>query len=155
MEKKMKAKSIVIPSAVLLVVLSSAFSVAPVVAVTEKVRKEPFSMEVIPEIARIVGWMSSTYGEKETPRGIEWHLCGVAQFDVISIPTGECVGKGQDTFINHGLLVDGNEDVKMEENAVVNLLGPDMQGIEHRLKIIFVVQNGDVKVNVYIVPPLP
>jgi len=150
----MKTKSIVIPLAVLSVVLSFTFSVVPAQAVTEKVRKEPFEEVVIPGVAKIVGWMSWTYGEKVTPQGIKWHLSGLAQFDVIDLLTGECVGKGQDTFAQNGLLVDGNEDLKIEENAVVNLLGPGMQGIEYRIKIIFVMQNGDVKVNVYIVPPL-
>jgi len=145
----MKAKSMVIQTAVLLVVLASAFSAAPAQAVTEKVRKEPFYEEVIPGEMAADGWVSWTYGEKETPKGIKWHWSGVVQFDVIVLPSGEVVGKGCATFAQNGLW-DYVGDLKIEENVVVNIPGPGMQGIEYRVKMIFVMQNGDVKVDVYI-----
>ena len=139
--------------AVLLVVLASAFSVAPAQAVTEKVRKEYFYEEIVPGEMAIEGWMSWTYGETETPQGIRWHISGVAQFDLIDLITGAYVSQGasQYTFAQNGLGIDG-EDIKIEENVVVNVPGKDMQGIEYRLKIIFIVQNGDVKVDVYFEP---
>jgi len=146
----MKAKSMVIPLAVLLLVLAS--SVAP--AEAEGAEKVP--IVAYPWIAygypylRIEGWRIREYGEEETPQGIKWHLSILVQFDVIDERTGEYVGKGRHKFTYNGLRVDGQEDYMEEQNAVVNIPGPDMQGIERRKKILTVIVDGVIKVDVYI-----
>jgi len=75
----------------------------------------------------------------------------MVQFDVIDERTGEYVGKGRHIKVNNGLRVDGvDEDIKIEENAVVNIPGLDMQGIERRKKIVRVIVDGIIKLDVFI-----
>jgi len=149
----MKAKSMVIPLAVLLLVLAS--SVAPAEAEgAEKVPippTYPWKTYDYPYL-RIEGWLIRVYGEEETPQGIKWHLSILVQFDVVDErpEPDEYVGKGRHKFTYNGLRVDGQEDYMEEQNAVVNIPGPDMQGIERRKKILTVIVDGVIKVDVLI-----
>ena len=144
----MKLKSTVIPLALLIMVLASAFPVARAETVT-KMRFVPVYLVIVPDKLAIEGWTHITIVSKETPQGIKWHWSQVVQFDVIDLTTGEYIGKGFHEFMYNGL---PGEDRKEVQNVVSCSPGPELPGISYRLRIVSIMQNGDVKVDVYIEP---
>lgn len=119
---------------------------------TQKGKKTFYRTDISPPGYAFEGWVSWIYGEKETPQGIRWHYSRHGHFYVIDLVTGEYVGKGLHTRAYNGLR-DDDEDIKIEETIVVNRPGRGRQGIEIRVKILLVMQNGEVKVQIG--PPKP
>ncbi len=148
----MKLKSTVIPLVLLIFVLASAFPVVQVEAKTvTRWRFSPVYIEIVPDKLAIEGWVHTTIVSKMLPQGPKEHLNQVVQFDVLDLTTDppQYIGKGLHIFMNE---ISGSEDQKIVENIVSCSPSPETPGISYRLRVITIIENGNIKVDVYVEP---
>ncbi len=132
---------------VLLVTIISSLPLSATYADVTKTHKMEFAIYVEDLELWVVGWMNHIHSEIETPKGIRYHDGFTAHsflyVDVVGgVPVGDSLGRAVHTTSYSGLTTDGA--YKIEENVILKFKG--MPAIH--MKILVVVQNGEVKVSV-------
>ncbi len=116
-------------------------------------RKIPFSGPIEGTDYQIDIWVSTTVTVIMTPQGIRTHTSIVAQGKIYDTVANTYVGKISESGFSSQLIPSEPtppEDSRMVWSAMLNIPGKDMQGIEGRMKTLFIMQNEDIKVNIYL-----